>query len=145
MRWWDIPAALEIERTLFPDPWSEETFWAELAGVPDGRYYVVATAENAIAGYAGLFITRDQADVQTLAVAAEHQGKGLGSLLLKDLLGEADRRGCRDVLLEVRSDNDAAKHLYAQHGFEQISLRRGYYQPGSVDGLVFRRRRGTAP
>ena len=140
MRWWDIAAAHEIERELFPDAWSEETFWSELAGVPDSRYYVVADIEDRVVGYAGLFFGGDQADVQTVAVASDHQGGGLGSLLLEDLLAEAARRGCRDVLLEVRADNKAAQRLYATHGFEQISVRRGYYQPDGTDALVFRRR-----
>ncbi len=140
MRWWDIPAALEIERGLFPDPWSAETFWAELAGVPETRYYVVAEFADRIVGYAGLFATREQADIETIAVSASCQGQGVGSSLLRSLLRVADDRGCRDVLLEVRADNPRAQHLYEAHGFHQISVRRGYYQPGSVDGLVLRRR-----
>jgi ribosomal-protein-alanine N-acetyltransferase len=140
MRWWDIEAAMTIEQELFPDAWTTETFWAELAGVPETRYYVVATTEDKMVGYAGLFFGGDQADVQTLAVAAAHQGTGVGSLLLEDLLTEADRRGCRDVLLEVRADNEPAQRLYERLGFAQISVRRNYYQPGSVDALVLRRR-----
>jgi ribosomal-protein-alanine N-acetyltransferase len=140
MRWWDIEAATTIEQDLFPDAWTTETFWAELAGVPETRYYVVADIESKVVGYAGMFFGGNQADVQTLAVASAQQGTGLGSLLLEDLLKEADRRGCRDALLEVRADNEPAQRLYERHGFTRISVRRGYYQPGSVDGLVLRRR-----
>ena len=140
MRWWDIEAASEIERKLFPDAWSVETFWAELAGVPDTRHYVVAETDGQVVAYAGLFATRHQADVQTVAVAPTAQGAGLGALLLQDLLDEAARRGCAEVLLEVRVDNPAALRLYERFGFERISLRRGYYHPGAVDGLVLRRR-----
>lgn len=140
MRWWDIEPALVLERELFTDAWSPETFWAELAGVPDSRYYVVADIGGDVAGYGGLFFGGDQADVQTVAVAPARQRTGLGSLLLEDLLAEVARRGCRDVLLEVRADNEAAKALYGRHGFQQISLRRGYYQPDGTDALVFRRR-----
>ena len=35
------------------DAWSEQTWWAELAGRPR-RDYVVAVADGAILGYAGL-------------------------------------------------------------------------------------------
>jgi [ribosomal protein S18]-alanine N-acetyltransferase len=140
MRWWDVDTAVAIERELFPDAWSVETFWAELAGVPETRYYVVAEEDGRLLGYAGLFATRHQADVQTVAVAPAAQGSGLGGVLLQDLLAEAGRRGCSEVLLEVRVDNGPARRLYERFGFEQISVRRGYYQPGSVDGLVLRRR-----
>ena len=140
MRWWDIDAVLAIEQALFPDAWSVGTFWAELAGVPVTRHYVVAQEGDEVVGYAGLFAAGHQADVQTLAVSAGHQGKGLGATLLSALLEEASRRQCAEVLLDVRVDNEAALHLYESAGFERISVRRGYYQPGGVDGLVLRLR-----
>ena len=139
MRWWDIDAALVIEQELFPDAWSVETFWAELARVPDTRHYLVADDEGAVVGYAGLLAVGRQADVQTVAVAPDHQGQQLGATLLRAIVDEATRRGCTEVLLEVRVDNEAALHLYEKAGFERISVRRGYY-PGGVDGLVMRLR-----
>jgi ribosomal-protein-alanine N-acetyltransferase len=140
MRWWDLEAAVILERELFADAWSPETFWAELAGVPETRHYLVAEDGAQLVGYAGLFATRHQADVQTIAVAPGQQGSGLGGVLLEALIGEAVRRGCAELLLEVRVDNAPARRLYERFGFEQISVRRGYYQPGGVDGLVLRRR-----
>jgi ribosomal-protein-alanine N-acetyltransferase len=144
MRWWDVPAAAAIETVLFPDPWPTSTFWAELAGVPETRWYVVAERAGRLVGYAGLFATRHTADVQTLAVTASEQGRGLGARLLRALLDEAARRDVGEVLLEVRADNEAAQRLYAAHGFDRIGVRRGYYQPGRVDAIVMRRR-GPAP
>jgi len=44
------------------------------------------------------------------------------------------------VLLEVRADNETAIRLYRRHGFEQISVRRRYYQPGDIDALVMQLR-----
>jgi ribosomal-protein-alanine N-acetyltransferase len=139
MRWWDIDAALVIEQELFPDAWSVETFWAELARVPETRHYLVADDGGAVVGYAGLMTVGRQADVQTVAVAPDHQGEQLGATLLRAIIDEATARGCTEVLLEVRTDNEPALHLYDKAGFERISVRRGYY-PGGVDGLVMRLR-----
>lgn len=141
LRWWHLDVVAALERELFPDAWSTATFWAELAGVPDTRHYLVAQDQDGtVIGYAGLFATRPQTDVQTLAVDPRRQSNGLGRMLLGALLAEATRRGCGEVLLEVRVDNEPARRLYADVGFEQISVRRGYYQPGGVDGLVLRKR-----
>lgn len=147
MRWWDVEPVVGLERVLFPhDAWSAETFWSELAGVPETRHYVVAVAGDEVVGYAGLFAAdHHQGDVQTVAVASDRQGQGIGDVLLRALLDEAGRRGCTETLLEVRADNEAAQRLYARHGFERIGVRRGYYQPGGVDALVLRRRPGSAP
>ncbi len=139
MRWWDIDAALVIEQALFPDAWTVETFWAELARVPETRHYLVADDDGAVVGYAGLMTVGRQADVQTVAVASDQQGHGCGATLLRAILDEATARGCTEVLLEVRVDNEPAMQLYEKAGFERISVRRGYY-PGGVDGLVMRLR-----
>jgi [ribosomal protein S18]-alanine N-acetyltransferase len=145
MRWWDVDAAHRIETDLFPDPWSVETFWSELAHVPETRHYLVAEAGGAVVGYAGLVVTGREADVQTLAVARDRQGGGLGGVLLRALLDEARRRAAGEVLLEVRAENTAAQALYARHGFERIGVRRGYYQPGRTDAYVLRLRLGSRP
>jgi len=144
MRWWDLDVVLPLEAALFPDdPWSAGIFWSELAGWPATRHYVVAERRGAVVGYAGLAVVHD-ADVQTLAVAPEEQGRGLGRRLLADLLAEADRRHAPAVLLEVRADNAPARALYASAGFAEIATRRGYYDGGQVDGVVMRRLAGAA-
>ena len=139
-RWWDVDAARALETELFPDAWSVETFWSELAHVPESRHYVVAEDDGTMVGYAGLAVVGHQADVQTVAVAPSAQGRGLGRLLLDALLDEARRREATEVLLEVRADNEAAQALYRRAGFERIGVRRGYYQPGGTDALVLRLR-----
>ena len=48
----------------------------------------------------------------------------------------AERSGAEALLLEVRADNEAAKRLYSTSGFEVITVRRRYYQPGDIDALV---------
>ena len=149
MRWWDVEAVVPLERELFAaDPWSAELFWGELAGVPRLRHYLVAEEadgpEGRLLGYAGLRVAGSEADVQTLAVRREAQGRGLAATLLEALLAEAARRGCAVVLLEVRTDNEAARRLYARHGFEQIGRRPGYYDQGRTDALVLRCRLGPS-
>ena len=140
MRWWDIAPVAELERELFPnDRWTVETFWSELAGVPETRHYLVAALDEEIVGYAGLFAARDQADVQTIAVRRDHQRTGVGRRLLDSLIDEARRRGCREVFLEVRADNTAAIRLYEQTGFEVAGWRRGYYGR-AADAIVMGRR-----
>ena len=139
MRWWDIEAAVSLEQRLFPDdPWTVGMFWSELAGWPATRHYVVAEREDEIVGYAGLSAVVD-ADVQTLAVAPEAQGLGIGGQLLDDLLCAAATRRAPAVLLEARADNARALDLYERKGFSRLSTRRGYYDGGRVDAVVMRK------
>ncbi len=141
LRWSDIPALAQAERELFADDaWTEPTWWAELAGRPRRDDVVAAASDGTIAGYAGVDCAGDTADVMTIAVDTAYRGTGLGDRLLGDLLGRASAAGAQSVLLEVRADNAPALGLYGRHGFEQVSVRRRYYQPGDVDALVLRRR-----
>ncbi|MGI5457144.1 ribosomal protein S18-alanine N-acetyltransferase [Streptomyces sp. CA-249302] len=143
MRWWDIDPVLELEKDLFPeDTWSRGMFWSELAharGAEATRRYLVAEEEDGrIVGYGGLAALGDLADIQTIAVARDHWGTGLGGLLLTELLRAATAFECAEVMLECRIDNIRAQKLYERFGFEGIGFRRGYYQPGNVDALVMR-------
>lgn len=142
MRWPDIEAVHAIEVAVFEvDPWSAEQFWGELA--QPTREYIVAEDDGVIIGYAGAYLLPPDSDVQTIAVAPEAQGRGIGRLLLEELIAIAVRHDCAQLLLEVRSDNESAIAMYERFGFESISKRRDYYASG-VDALIMRLRPLTA-
>jgi ribosomal protein S18 acetylase RimI-like enzyme len=60
------------------------------------------------------------------------------------MIGEAARRGAREVFLEVRADNPNAQRLYDSLGFRSIAVRQHYYQPDDVDAIVMRLTLGEA-
>jgi [ribosomal protein S18]-alanine N-acetyltransferase len=136
----DVAAVAAMEVALFGgEAWSPELLATEVSTDPVSRYYIVADDNGVIAGYGGLLAQRGgQADVLTLAVAADRWGEGIGTALLEGLLSEAARRGCTEIFLEVRVDNDRAQRLYRRRGFTGIGIRRAYYQPSGTDALVMR-------
>jgi ribosomal-protein-alanine N-acetyltransferase len=137
----DLPAIMALEQELFPeDAWTRQMFAAEFAQPSSRRLYLVAEAGKTVVGYGGMMFTGGpQADVVTLAVSPAHWGQGTGSALLTALVEEAGKRGCAEVLLEVREDNPRARQLYLRHGFTEVGIRRGYYQPSGVDAVVMRK------
>ena len=138
MRWPDIEPVHRLESELFTvDPWSIEQFWSELA--QQSRAYAVAVDGERIIGYAGAFLLAPDSDVQTIAVSPRDQGRGVGAILLTWLIEQAVAQGCRQMLLEVRSDNVPAIAMYERFGFERISVRRDYYERG-VDAVIMRLR-----
>ena len=136
MRWWHVAPVLVLEQELFgEETWSAAAFWNELAET-DTRYYVVALVAGEVVGYAGLAVVGAEAHVLTIGVTGSAQGRGIGTLLLRDLLATA---GGRTVFLDVRVDNDVAQRLYQRHGFVPVGRRRRYYQPSGTDALVMAR------
>ncbi|MGN6753914.1 MAG: ribosomal protein S18-alanine N-acetyltransferase [Intrasporangium sp.] len=145
LAWPDLETLAALERELFADDaWSIESWWHELAGRPRRDYVVAVDETDQIVGYAGLDRAGETGDVMTIAVVPVAQGRGLGRHLLGELVRRAEESGIRSLLLEVRADNVAARTLYERGGFEVISVRRRYYQPGGVDALVMRKLIGGA-
>jgi [ribosomal protein S18]-alanine N-acetyltransferase len=141
MRAADVDELLPIEEDLFgAERWTAGMFHSELTA---GHHYLVARDDTgAVAGYAGLAVlSPDEAWINNLAVRRDAQRRGIGRALLEALLAEAARARVSRVLLEVAATNAAAQKLYAGHGFEVVSLRRGYYQPSGTDALVMVRER----
>jgi N6-L-threonylcarbamoyladenine synthase len=134
----DLDSVMHLEHELFPlDAWSEANMGSELSSK---HGYYLGLFEGELIGYAGLSTVPGSytSDIQTIGVAATQRGKGLGRMLMNELIGKAKSLGSEQVLLEVRADNEAAIALYLSLGFEQIDVRKRYYQPDNVDALIMR-------
>ena len=138
----DLDGIMALETRLFEnDAWSAEGMLRDMTD-PD-CYYLVAVPPDEpdrIEAYAGLLAPFGalEGDIQTIAVTETARRHGLGGTLVQSLVTEARKRGIREVFLEVRADNPGAQRVYLRLGFEEIGVRRGYYQPDNVDALVMR-------
>ena len=136
----DLAAVLEIEKALFPiDAWTDALFLAELAEVSISRDVSVAILDSQLVGYASFRYVGKQGDVNTVAVASDQQGKGIGTALMDWLESQAALRNVREIFLEVRSDNEAAIKMYATRGYERIDIRRNYYG-NTIDANIMRKK-----
>lgn len=135
----DLEAIWCIETAEFGnDAWSIEVMREELTA-PHRQYLALVDEVDAVRGYAGLLSVGMDGDIQTIAVAPEVRGQGYGRRLMEELLHTADDLGVERVFLEVRADKPVARGLYESLGFEQIDVRRGYYQPDGIDAIVMKR------
>ncbi len=128
----DLPTVVELERRIYPQPWSLRVFEDELA--QSGRVYVVAQAGDRIVGYGGVMVIVDDAHVTTLAVDPDSRRDRLGSRLMLQLVDAVLEMGAKHLTLEVRMSNQAAQRLYAKFGLAPVGVRKEYY--GDEDALV---------
>ncbi|MFM7067526.1 MAG: ribosomal protein S18-alanine N-acetyltransferase [Gammaproteobacteria bacterium] len=137
MRDADLPAVVGIEIESYAFPWSEGIFRDCLRV---GYSCRVLEDRDGLCGYGILSMGAGEAHVLNLCVDASLRGCGAGRSLLYWMLGLARRAGNETAFLEVRPSNEHALRLYASAGFEQVGLRRGYYQAvgGREDAWVFR-------
>jgi [ribosomal protein S18]-alanine N-acetyltransferase len=135
MRTRDLRGVLAIERAVFLQPWSHRLFVEELAQRKT-RAYRAAWSGSQIVGFAGQMFVDDEAHVNNIAVAPAWQGRGLGGVLLGDLVKTALDHGARHLTLEVRVGNEPALALYRRFGLAPVGVRRNYYPETGDDALV---------
>lgn len=121
----DLDDVLSIEQENFDDPWPKEAFVRDLEN-KDSELIVLIKDDKCI-GYYDIWYMFENADISNIAVKKEYQGNKYGEYLLKDLLKRCIRRNIEFVHLEVRIDNKVAINLYKKMGFEQVRIRKGYY------------------
>lgn len=131
----DINDLVMIENELFIDPWKEEVFFEEFAN-QELATYVVVEQQKKVVGFAGFWKILDQADITRVAISLEFQGRGLGNLLMKELLIEAKKRSITSIALEVREHNEKAITLYESLGFVREGLRANYYKETGENAVL---------
>lgn len=133
----DIRAVVAIEKASYSVPWSETTFRGLLRR-RDAELVVAASGETVI-GFAVLWCVLDQAELGNVAVSRQWRGRGVGELLVVEMVRRAARRSVTEIFLEVRPSNTVARRLYERLGFSMVGRRRNYYQEPVEDALVLRR------
>jgi ribosomal-protein-alanine N-acetyltransferase len=136
----DLPRVIEIERRVFPTPWSLAMFVLELSK-PAG-VCLAAVSERRLIGY--LICSRYDTvwHVMNVAVDFDRQREGLATALLAELYARVEDPDAR-FTLEVRRSNLGAIRLYEREGFRAGGMRRRYYQDNGEDALVMWRTRAT--
>lgn len=144
MRYEDITAVQDIERKVFPTPWTRATFEREVVS-PAYHRLIVAEVDEQIVGYACFFFVLDEGHITNIGVEPDCQFKGIGTRLMFDLLSFAIRKGIKKLLLEVRPTNKVAQHLYRKFGFFMTGVRKGYYTDTGEDAFIFQTGDITSP
>ena len=131
----DIDAVQEVERASFPVPWPANAFRHELTQNKNA-HYVIAREGDRIVGYAGLWLSLDEAHITTFAVLPEHRRRKIGERMLLSLFERAERLGAEWLTLEVRASNMPAQRLYEKYGFHPAGIRRLYYTDNNEDAII---------
>ena len=134
----DIPMVVAVEKASYQFPWSEGIFRDCLRV---GYVCRVLDVAGDMAGYGIMSVGAGEAHILNVCVRNEYRCRGFARKALLYLLDRARAAGMQEAFLEVRPSNVAAARLYHSLGFEQVGIRRGYYQAtiGREDASVLRR------
>lgn len=134
----DVQQVAAIEAESFSLPWSEQAFRDSLAMYH--TIFLVADLEGRIAGYCGCYQSLEEAEITNVAVKQELCGKGIARELLQELFRVGTAQGVFAYTLEVRVGNTPAIHLYESLGFENVGIRRNFYEKPTEDAMIMWRR-----
>jgi ribosomal-protein-alanine N-acetyltransferase len=131
----DIDPVQQVERASFPVPWPTNAFRHELTQNKNAHYIVAREGEH-IVGYAGLWMSLDEAHITTFAVLPDYRRRKIGERMLVALFDRASRLGAEWLTLEVRASNLPAQRLYEKYGFRPAGIRRRYYSDNNEDAII---------
>lgn len=96
-----------------------------------GRVRVLRTqVDGPVLGYVQFWHVTDEIHLLNVAVAGAERRRGLGRILVNEVIAYAKEHRAERVLLEVRVSNSAAIALYQTLGFEEFNRRKRYYDDG---------------
>jgi len=140
----DVAEAAALEKRVFALPWSRRAFEYEIQHNPMSHFVVIRSrgqpmtlaCHTPLLAYGGFWLIIDEGHVCTLAVEPQWRGRGLGELLLANLIDRALAVEAMTMTLEVRSSNTVAQSLYRKYGFSPAGLRKGYYADNGEDAFI---------
>ncbi len=146
----DVGAVVALESAAYQFPWSEGIFrdclrvgyLCRVVEMTDSAAASRASAAmtSEVIGYGIMSMGAGEAHILNLCVRTDLRSRGIGRQVLAHLLARARAAGMLEAFLEVRPTNTAAIRLYQAAGFEQVGIRRGYYQApnGREDAAVLK-------
>jgi ribosomal-protein-alanine N-acetyltransferase len=138
----DVGAAMAIAATLKDAPrWDARAYQAAVDRAR-GNHGIALLAEESQSAPAGFIIAGllpPEAEIESIAVRAALQRRGVARRLFAAFEAEAQRLGSSLILLEVRPSNAVARAFYQSLGFTEIARRPAYYANPVEEALLMSR------
>ena len=130
----DIFIVADMERRLFSDPWSVESFRGALRSM--NQIFFVVDDEGTIAGYCGMLCVAGEGQILNIAVDEQYRRRGLATEMMRALISYGIDHGISLFTLEVRESNEPAVRLYNSCCFVATGRRRDYYTNPREDAIL---------
>lgn len=134
----DISAAMSFAaHAATAANWSHKQY---VAAFSDAEYHLCLVVEDhgEVMGFAVARMLPDEWEVENIAVAGTARRRGLATRLMGELMERARAADAKQIFLEVRERNHAARALYEKWAFEPAGRRKSYYQNPIEDAIIYR-------
>lgn len=133
----DLSEIQDILFSEFDDFWTISSFEQELKC--KNSYFIVAKdINNEILGFAGFKHILNEADIMNIVIKKDYRKNGIGKYLLENLISYAKSSNIDTLNLEVHENNIPAISLYHKLGFQDVGIRKNYYD-GKYNALLMKK------
>lgn len=134
----DIEQVYQIEKESFAQPWTYKDFVEAIdnANILYLKLYIVAEEAGVILGYCGLWGIAGEGQINNVAVKKEYRGKQIGFQMLHTLIQLGLDNDLYAFTLEVRVSNLSAIQLYHNLGFEDVGIRKDFYDYPKENAII---------
>ncbi len=130
-----LNACIELDKKSLKGLWTMHQWEKELTDPKRICMGIIETETKKLLGICCALSVVDELHITSLAIDPFHQRKGLGKLLLMDLIKRSHSLQTKCIHLEVKETNFPAKAFYRYMGFKLMGNRSNFYKDGS-DALI---------
>ena len=128
---------MEIESHANPTPWSKQTF-EKILELRSLSFVIIQN--SVLIGFCIANKVLDECHLQNISVIENMRRQGVGDFMLDILIKRMKLAQLKVALLEVRRSNKIAQDFYRKNDFDELSVRKDYYQAknGREDAIIMR-------
>ena len=136
----DLDEIVRLEKESFTDPWPKKGFEVQLG---DGSSIMLTarledstSVTGEIIGYLCAYQIFEELQLASVAVKETFRRQGIARRLIAEMIRQGREGGAKEIWLDVRESNAAARRLYEGLGFREVYRRKNYYRKPKEDALV---------
>ena len=122
---------MDLDQKSLNGLWSKSQWERELADPKRICLGIKELKTKKLLGLCSAWLVIDELHITSLAVHPKHQRKGLGKILISDLIKRSNSLLINHIHLEVKDTNKTAKDFYKSMGFKIVGTRSQFYKDGS--------------
>ncbi len=127
-----------IEKECFSVPWTSRSIESQVLTEGSVCALIRDETDDRPIGYICGQSVSDECELYRIAVLPGYRKQGAADRLMNYFIDKCRENGIKNVFLEVRCDNEPAKHLYEKHGFVKVGRRKNYYTEPVCDALIYK-------
>ena len=131
-----LNSCIDLDQKSLKGLWTKSQWEKELTDPKRICIGVLDLETKKILGLCSAWLIIDELHITSIAVHPIHQRKGLGKLLISDLIKRSNSLLTNQIHLEVKDTNEPAKAFYKSMGFKIIGNRSNFYKDGN-DAILF--------